>query len=109
MPLLHISLTHLRLTYLQHNLNGEHRGEYNICVGQDLRERCKSLTCFFFFSLVKVKIRWRVAACYLVPVGLGVDGVLSRQRDGGQQNKEQDQVGERRGIDNLVAQLSEPG
>lgn len=49
------------------------------------------------------------AGWYLVPVRLGVNGVLSRQRDGGQQNKEQDQVGERRGIYDLVAEFSEPG
>lgn len=56
-PLLHISLTHLCRTYLQYNLNGEHGGEYNICIGQDLREQCKQL-CRFFFSLIKAKIRW---------------------------------------------------
>lgn len=51
----------------------------------------------------------RGAGWYLVPVRLGVDGVLGRQRDRGQQNEEQDQVGERRGINDLVAQFSEPG
>lgn len=46
--LLHISLTRLSLTYLQHNLNGEHCGEYDVGVGQDLRERSKSLWWFLF-------------------------------------------------------------
>lgn len=30
----------------------------------------------------------------LIPVGLWVNGVLSSQRDGGQQDEEEDQVGE---------------
>lgn len=101
-------MTLLSLAYLEHNLNGEHCGEYDVGVGQDLQERCKSLSWFLFDSLPKMKRGLWDAGRYLVPIRLGIDGVLSRQRDGGQQNEEQDEVGERRGIDDLVAQFSEP-
>lgn len=47
--------------------------------------------------------------CYQVSRGLGVNGVLSCQGDGGEEDEQQDQVGEGRGVDDLVAQLPEPG
>lgn len=49
-----------------------------------------------------------VLVAYLVPVGLWVNGVLSSQGDGGQQDEEEDQVGEGGSIYDLVAQLTEP-
>lgn len=46
---------------------------------------------------------------YLVSEGQRVDGVLSCQGDAAQQDEEEDDVGKCRGVDNAVAQLTEPG
>lgn len=80
-------------SYLQHNLNGEHCCEDNVSVGQDLRKQCKigGLSSFFYpFFNSNCQMCCRRPGPYLVPVGLGIDGVLGCQGDGGQQNKEQD-------------------
>lgn len=80
-------------SYLQHNLNGEHCCKDDVSVGQDLREQCKmgGLSSFFYpFFISNCQMCCRRPGPYLVPVGLGIDGVLGCQGDGGQQNKEQD-------------------
>lgn len=45
---------------------------------------------------------------YLVPEGHGVDGVLSSQWDAAEQNEEEDDVGEGRGVDDAMTELADP-
>lgn len=44
---------------------------------------------------------------YLISWGLGVNGILRRQRDGRQEDEQQNQICEGGGVDDLVAQLTE--
>lgn len=46
---------------------------------------------------------------HLVPEGHGVDRILCSQRDGGQEDEQEDDVGESCRIDYAMAELTKPG
>lgn len=70
-----------------------------------IREFCCTLWWGNIFRFISLENK---LACHLISKGHGVDGVLSCQRDTAEEDEEEDDVGEGGGVDDSVAQLTEP-